>query len=62
LPASGEPGDKDGNADEAQFSFNMRDIVIDDQGNLYLADDNRIRKITPQGIVSTIAGSGFGIQ
>jgi NHL repeat len=58
----GIPGNKDGNADEAQFSFNMGDIVIDDQENLYLADDNHIRKITPQGIVSTIAGSTIGYR
>ncbi|MGE5108786.1 MAG: hypothetical protein ACM3H8_14680 [Sphingobacteriales bacterium] len=60
FAGTGTPGDKDGNANEAQFSFNMRDIVVDDQGNLYITDDNRIRKITPQGIVSTIAGSTYG--
>ena len=38
----------------------MRDIAADDQGNLYLTDENRIRKITPEGIVSTIAGSTDG--
>ncbi len=62
FAGSGTPGDKDGNADEAQFSFDMRDVVVDGQGNLYLSDDNRIRKITPQGIVSTIAGSTYGYR
>ncbi|MDP4263321.1 MAG: NHL repeat-containing protein [Bacteroidota bacterium] len=60
VAGNGTPGDKDGNADEAQFSIDTHDIVVDDQGNLYLADNNRIRKITPQGIVSTIAGSTAG--
>jgi DNA-binding beta-propeller fold protein YncE len=52
-------GYKDGNAGEALFSF-INDITIDEQGNMYASDDNRIRKITPQGVVSTIAGNSAG--
>ena len=62
FAGTGIPGNKDGNANEAQFSIDMNDIVIDDQGNLFLADNNHIRKITPQGIVSTIAGSTAGYR
>lgn len=40
----------------------MRDIVIDEQGNLYLSEQDRIRKITPAGMVSTIAGSTAGYR
>lgn len=62
FAGSGTAGFRDGSAGEAQFSNNMNDIVIDDHGNLYLADDNRIRKITADGVVSTIAGSTGGYQ
>ena len=35
-------------------------IDVDDQGNLYIADqaNYRIRKVTPQGIIDTVAGNG----
>jgi len=40
--------------------FGVHDIAIDHHGNLYLADavNNRIRKVTTDGIINTIAGTG----
>ena len=35
-------------------------MVMDDAGSMYVTDDNRIRKISPQGNVSTIAGGAAG--
>ncbi len=49
-------------ATSSQLSF-PRDIAVDPSGNVYIADTNntRIRRLTPQGIIATVAGSGaFG--
>jgi DNA-binding beta-propeller fold protein YncE len=54
-------GKEKGSADGSDARFDgPRGIVIDTEGNLYVADtgNRRIRKISPTGDVSTIAGSG----
>ena len=37
-------------------------VALDSGGNLYISDSNyhRIRKVTPSGIISTVAGDGVG--
>lgn len=59
IAGNGNPGYVNGIGTEAQF-MSPNGITVDKSGNLYVADwfNNRIRKITPAGAVSTMAGSG----
>ncbi|UCG98398.1 MAG: Ig-like domain-containing protein, partial [Burkholderiales bacterium] len=53
---SGVSGGADGVGSEARFA-SPRGIAADRLGNLYVADGHRVRKITPAGVVSTLAGA-----
>ncbi|HXQ71101.1 MAG TPA: NHL repeat-containing protein [Pyrinomonadaceae bacterium] len=57
--AGGNEGFADGAGAAASFNT-PSGLAIDSSGNLYVADtgNNRIRKVTPQGEVSAIAGDG----
>ena len=56
---SGTPGAADGRDTSARFNL-PESVAVDAVGNLYVADNgnNLIRKITLDGTVSTLAGSG----
>jgi sugar lactone lactonase YvrE len=53
----GYAGGTDGNGNDARF-WNPQGLAVDDGGNIYVADtgNNTVRKITPMGGVTTLAG------
>ena len=59
VAGNGSLGFADGNIGDARF-YQPTGVAVDVAGNIYVADseNHRIRKITPGGVVSTLAGSG----
>jgi len=59
LAGSGSSIAIDGTGTAAGFE-NPIGITVDNQGNVYVGDFTRVRKITPGGVVTTIAGTTAG--
>ena len=59
IAGNGKPGYADGPDRQAQFNGPIG-VAVDAHGNIYVADsyNDRIRKIMPDGQVSTVAGQG----
>jgi sugar lactone lactonase YvrE len=60
FAGSGIDGYQDGPGATAQF-YTPYGVAVDSSGNVYVADyvDSRIRKISPTGVVSNLAGNGI---
>ncbi|WP_198952473.1 NHL repeat-containing protein [Mucilaginibacter sp. MD40] len=60
LAGSGSIGNADGNGTAASF-YHPAGVAVDVNGNVYVADtdNNLVRKITPAGAVTSLAGSGY---
>lgn len=61
FAGNGQTGYGGDNGPAAQAQLNeVAGMAFDSAGNLYLADfgNNRVRKITPGGIITTVAGNG----
>jgi sugar lactone lactonase YvrE len=59
LAGNGSAGYRDGRGAEAQFNGPLA-VAVDNADNVYVADtyNDRLRKISTDGVVSTIAGAG----
>jgi hypothetical protein len=62
-PTTDNSGMKDGVGSAARF-VKIGAMTTDREGNLYVVDNNTIRKITPVGLVSTIIGqpNSWGVR
>lgn len=63
VAGTGTAGSVDGPGAQAQFNL-PTDVAVDDNGVLYVADNanHKIRKITQDGVVSTVAGGVAGFS
>ncbi len=59
LAGDGVEGTRDGLGKQARFK-SPRAIAVDTAGAVYVADDARVRRITPDGLVTTLAGGDPG--
>lgn len=59
LAGNGENRTIDGPGNQASFSGEMGNLTIDATGNVYVMDFTNLRKVLPDGTVTTLFGSGI---
>ena len=52
----GQAGTADGAGGQARFRTSVGPMVADAAGNVYIAEKEAIRRVTPEGVVTTVAG------
>jgi sugar lactone lactonase YvrE len=62
IAGTGAPGESPdtgdgGPATAAQFRVATA-LAVDSAGNLYISDDSHIRRVSPDGVITTVAGNG----
>jgi uncharacterized protein (TIGR03437 family) len=61
VTAAGSSWDGDGGPATSAIFYQAEGIASDAKGNLYISDaaGHRVRKVTPAGVISTVAGTGI---
>ncbi|SPF33185.1 exported hypothetical protein [Candidatus Sulfopaludibacter sp. SbA4] len=62
VAGNGRPGysGDGGPATSAQLSFSLlAGLAVDGQGNIFIADNSRVRRVSPSGTITTVASNGI---
>jgi sugar lactone lactonase YvrE len=58
VAGNGMPGFSGDGGPATSAALGVTSVAVDAQGNLFIAGDHRIRRVTPDGVIRTVAGNG----
>ena len=58
VAGNGEDGYSGDGGPAVQAALRAFGVAVDDAGNLFIIGDNRVRRVSPDGLITTIAGLG----